>query len=193
MPVTMMLANDRLRVSLVTTHVPLSQAASAVTEGAIRGAFTRTLAHLAGLGIRKPRIGICGINPHVGEAGLLGPEDEKVTKPVAAALAREYEGRAVIDGPLASDTLFAVNDGQPKGKRYDAVLAMYHDQGLIPVKLLDFARTVNITLGLPFVRTSVDHGVAFDLVGKNLADPSSLKAAVVLAAKLAGTKKEKSP
>ncbi|MCC7442232.1 MAG: 4-hydroxythreonine-4-phosphate dehydrogenase PdxA [Bdellovibrionales bacterium] len=183
--VTMMLANERLRVSLVTTHLPLKEVPEAITASAIRGTVMRTLDFLtSGLGVSHPTILVCGLNPHSGESGLLGDEELRVICPAVDDLTRELGNCVEIRGPIPSDTLFAVNDVKPAKHRADAVIAMYHDQGLIPVKLLDFPRTVNLTLGLPFPRTSVDHGVAFDLVGRDVANPSSLEAALAWAARL---------
>src|SRR5213075_1012582 len=125
-----------------------------------------------------PRIALAGLNPHAGEDGLLGSEEtEMLTPAVRDACARGI----TIDGPFPGDTIF----GRATRGEFDVVIACYHDQGLIPVKLLAFGRAVNVTLGLPIVRTSVDHGTAFDIAGKGIADPSSMIAAVLLAAKLA--------
>jgi 4-hydroxythreonine-4-phosphate dehydrogenase len=178
-PNTMMLANDRLRVSLVTTHLALGRVPAALTRAGIRRATLQTYEALrAYWRIRRPRIAICALNPHAGENGLMGREEIELVTPEAAFLRRKLAGRAQILGPLPADTLFTQLGA------YDAVVAMYHDQGLIPVKLLDFPRTVNVTLGLPIVRTSVDHGVAFDLVGKGTADPTSLESALDLAIRI---------
>jgi 4-hydroxythreonine-4-phosphate dehydrogenase len=173
---TMMLANDQLRVSLVTTHLSLARVPAAITRAGIRRATLQTFEALRDhWRVPRPRIAICALNPHAGEAGLMGREEIEIIAPEVRALQRRLGARATLTGPLPADTLFT------QKKRYDAVIAMYHDQGLIPVKLLDFPRTVNVTLGLPIVRTSVDHGVAFDLVGKNQADPTSLRCALELA------------
>jgi 4-hydroxythreonine-4-phosphate dehydrogenase len=125
-------------------------------------------------------LALAGLNPHAGEDGLLGSEDDDVLRPaVAAARARGIN----IDGPFPGDTVFV----RASRGEFDAVIACYHDQGLIPVKLLAFGESVNVTLGLPIIRTSVDHGTAFDIAGKNVADPSSMIAAVLLAARLASS------
>jgi 4-hydroxythreonine-4-phosphate dehydrogenase len=178
--VTMMLANDQLRVTLVTVHVALRQVPDALTREKLRRAIVHTADHLRDWwGIRRPRIAIAALNPHAGESGLFGDEEIRVIEPELVEL-RSRLKHVTLHGPLPADTLFAKHIGAPR-KLYDAVVCMYHDQGLIPVKLLDFQRTVNITLGLPIVRTSVDHGVAFDIAGKGIADPSSLQAALDLA------------
>lgn len=190
--VTMMLANPKLRISLVTTHLALRQVPDAVTRGRIRRATLHTVDWLRRhWGIARPRIAIAALNPHAGERGLFGREEIEVISPEISHLRRKLRGQAVIDGPLPSDTLFAVQAtaGLARAKRYDAVICMYHDQGLIAVKQLDFANTVNVTLGLPLVRTSVDHGVAFDIAGSGRADPSSLEAAIEMAARITGSKK----
>jgi len=182
--VTMMLANDELRVSLVTTHLALKDVSRALTRGKIRRAVTQTSEALRRWwGIRSPRIAIAGLNPHAGESGLFGREELRVITPETRSLSRrKVLGR--ITGPVAADTLFAKHRLARPRDRYDAVVCMYDDQGLIPVKLLDFQNSVNVTLGLPIVRTSVDHGVGFDIAGKGVADPSSLRAAIALADRL---------
>jgi 4-hydroxythreonine-4-phosphate dehydrogenase len=173
----MLLVNDRLRVVHVTTHCSLRQACLVTTP---RILTTLTLGHAAmrRLGIQQPRLAVCGLNPHAGENGLFGSEDREIILPaVEAARAQGID----CAGPFAADTLFlkAVDGG------YDLVTAMYHDQGHIPMKLLDFAQTVNVSLGLPILRTSVDHGTAFDIVGQNRADAKSMKAALRLAVTMA--------
>jgi 4-hydroxythreonine-4-phosphate dehydrogenase len=137
-----------------------------------------TARELPRFGIRKPRLALAGLNPHAGEEGLLGVEETNVLVPAV----EETRRRGIaIDGPFPGDTIF----GRATRGEFDAVIACYHDQGLIPVKLLAFGRAVNVTLGLPIVRTSVDHGTAFDIAGKGIADPSSMVEAVLLAARLA--------
>lgn len=174
MPV-MLLVSGRLRVALATTHLPLARVATALTRERVERTAT-ILAHdlHQRFGLAHPRIAVCGLNPHAGEQGHLGGQEQAVIEPAIAALTAR--GLAV-DGPLPADTVFA------PGRRdtYDAILAMYHDQGLAPLKALSFGDAVNVTLGLPIVRTSVDHGTAFDLAGSGDADPSSLLAAVELA------------
>jgi 4-hydroxythreonine-4-phosphate dehydrogenase len=171
----MMLANKELRVLLVSIHVPLSEAVRLVTvENELRAI---RLAHRAGLqfGIVRPRIGVAGLNPHAGEGGMFGTEDDAIIAP-AVAVARQ-EGIAVL-GPLSGDTVFM----RARQGEFDVVVAQYHDQGLIPVKYLGLDEGVNITVGLPFVRTSVDHGTAFEIAGKGIASAASLRAAVEQAA-----------
>ncbi|MGK5088459.1 4-hydroxythreonine-4-phosphate dehydrogenase PdxA [Bdellovibrionota bacterium FG-2] len=180
--VTMMLANDQLRVSLVTTHLALNQVSRTLTKKLIQDTILRTANFLSReLRILKPKIAVAALNPHAGEGGVFGDEEQRLIIPALSGL----KGRtpASLTGPLPADTLFALNAASKN--RFDAVICMYHDQGLIPVKLLDFKNTVNITLGLPIIRTSVDHGVGFDIVGRGSADPSSLLAAIKLAVALA--------
>jgi len=174
----MMFVLDELRVILVTTHIPLSQVADTITLG--RVSDTIDLAHEAmlTLGFENPRIAVAWINPHAGEDGLLGDDEQRVVTP-AISLAKG-QGRNV-EGPLPGDTVF---NAAVKG-RYDIVVAMYHDQALAPVKLLGFDRAVNCTVGLPIVRTSPDHGVAYDIAGKNQANPGSMAAAIDLAIAMA--------
>ena len=177
----MLLAAGSLRVALATTHLPLSAVPAAITQTSL----TQTLRVLhAGLqqsfGIAQPRILVTGLNPHAGEGGHLGREEIEVIEPVLQAL--RAEGMA-LEGPLPADTLFT-----PKVlARGDAVLAMFHDQGLPVLKHVGFGHAVNITLGLPIIRTSVDHGVALDLVGTGRADPGSLAAAIEMALTLCQT------
>ncbi len=171
----MMLACPGLRVVPVTIHLPLAEAVATLTTEAIRHAGRVTAAALAAdFGIAAPRLAVAGLNPHAGEAGALGREEIEIIAPAVEAL--RAEGIAITD-PAPADSLFhpAARD------RYDAALCMYHDQALIPVKTIDFARGVNITLGLPFVRTSPDHGTALDIAGQGRADPRSLLAAFAAA------------
>lgn len=187
--VTMMLENSFLRVSLVTTHIPLQEVASRISPDLIETTFKNTLEYLDHYcGIARPKIALAALNPHAGENGLLGNEEKEILRPCIDRLQKKYKN-CVLFGPLPSDTLFALHHLKLKDKHYDAVICLYHDQGLIPVKLLDFHHTVNITLGLPFVRTSVDHGVGFDIAGKGLADPSSFLTALRAAERLAEKKK----
>jgi 4-hydroxythreonine-4-phosphate dehydrogenase len=182
LPVTMMLANAKLRVSLVTTHVALARVPRVLRVPEIVRAASHTIESLVrNHGIARPRVAVCGLNPHAGEGGLFGTEESRVIEPAVRSLRRRYSGRADVVGPLPSDTLFATHLLAAPGRRFDAVVCMYHDQGLIPVKLVDFYGTVNISLGLPIIRTSVDHGVAYDLVGTGRAKPDSLIAALRIA------------
>ena len=174
----MMFHSDALRVVLATVHIPLAQVPAAITRELIEDLIDLTASELPRFGINGPRIGVAGLNPHAGEHGLLGGEDERVLRPAVEACA----SRGInVTGPFPADTIFvrALRDG------FDVVIACYHDQGLIPVKVAAFGKAVNVTLGLPIIRTSVDHGTAFDIVGTGLADPSSMIEAVKLAAKLA--------
>lgn len=178
-PVAMMLATGRLRVVLVTTHYSLRDAISMVTTdrvvqaGRIAGDALRQW-----WGIAAPRLAVCGINPHAGEGGLFGDEDEQVLRPAAAALSAA--------GPLPADTVFV----RALRGEFDAVLAPYHDVGMTAVKVSGFGAGVNVTLGLPFIRTSPDHGTAFDIAGKGVADAGSMRAALELAVQLAGARRE---
>jgi len=172
----MMLTHPRFSVVHVTTHMALRDACNATAARIVR---TIALGHEAmqWLGIQAPRIAVCGLNPHASEHGLFGREEADTIGPAIAAA--RAQGLA-CDGPFAPDTIFL---DASRGK-WDLVVAMYHDQGHIPMKLLDFANTVNVTLGIPIVRTSVDHGTAFDIAGRNVADPTSMKAALRLAARI---------
>ena len=185
--VVMMLLGDTphgpLRVALATTHLPLARVARALTvDGLV--AVMRVLLHdlVHRFGIARPRIAVTGLNPHAGEGGHLGREEIEV---IAPAIARLRDSGHTVDGPLPADTLFVPSLVQ----RYDAVLAMFHDQGLPVLKYATFGHGVNVTLGLPFVRTSVDHGTALDLAGSGRADAGSLRAALRLAAALAAPRR----
>jgi 4-hydroxythreonine-4-phosphate dehydrogenase len=177
LPVRMMLANEELRVILVSIHVSLRQAIEAVTIENVLQTILITHAALCGILGRAPHIAVAGLNPHAGEGGLFGREELEVIAP-AIAMARERGCHAM--GPLAPDTVFmrARRGVEGKEDEFDAVVAMYHDQGLIPVKYLGVDTGVNVTLGLPLIRTSPDHGTAFDIAGKGLADPASLTEAL---------------
>ena len=175
----MMIVGGPLRIMFVTTHVAIKDLPALLTQAKIEKAIR--LAHLALrdlFGIKKPRIGVAALNPHAGEHGLFGDEEARVILP--AARAAQAQGICASD-PMPADTLF----GKAARGDYDAVVALYHDQGLIPLKLVAFGTCVNLTVGLPIIRTSVDHGTAFDIVGKGIADPGSLVEAITLAAKLA--------
>lgn len=171
-PVLMLLANDDLRVALATTHLPLQAVSSALNKKTL--VQTLTLLHNAlqnQFGIANPKIAVLGLNPHAGESGHLGREEIELITPLINELCEQGMN---LDGPLSADTAFTPD----KRKKYDAYLAMYHDQGLPVLKALGFHRSVNITLGLPFIRTSVDHGTALDLAGLGVADASSLQYAI---------------
>lgn len=190
--VTMMLANSKLRVTLVTVHVPLKDVPTVLSPARLEKTVEQTLKALKrDFGVRKPRIQVCGLNPHAGENGVLGREELDWIQPTIHRLKTKWASSATIEGPFPADTLFAKHIDSPKNKRADAIVGLYHDQALIPVKLLDFAHTVNITLGLPILRTSVDHGTAFDIAGKGIADPSSLSAALFEAARMSHLRKKK--
>ncbi len=183
--VVMMLTAPGLRVALVTTHLPLRAVPDALTPGRLRNTLSITDRGLREhYGIPRPRILVCGLNPHAGEDGHLGHEDAEIIAPIVSAL--RTEGLA-IEGPLPADTVFT-----PRYlERADVVVAIYHDQGLPVLKHLGFGRAVNVTLGLPFVRTSVDHGTAFDLAGTGRADPGSLHAAIAEAAAMTGIRRKR--
>ncbi len=174
-PVVMMLASPLLRVVPATIHIPLAQVPAALTPELLDQVIRLTHAGLIrDFGLSTPRIAVAGLNPHAGEGGTMGHEDASVIAPVIARL--QAEGME-LTGPLPADTLF-----HPRARaQYDAAICAYHDQALIPIKTLDFDGGVNVTLGLPFVRTSPDHGTAFDIAGKGLALPESLVAACRLA------------
>jgi 4-hydroxythreonine-4-phosphate dehydrogenase len=168
--VAMMLANTEIRTVLVTAHCSLAEAIRSADFAAQIDAIRFADEGARALGIAAPRIAVAGLNPHAGEGGLFGDEEARIIAPaIAAARASGYD----VSGPWPGDTVFM----QARAGRFDVVVAQYHDQGLIPVKYLGLAHGVNITLGLPFVRTSPDHGTAFDIAGLGLADPSSLETA----------------
>jgi 4-hydroxythreonine-4-phosphate dehydrogenase len=173
--VVMMLACPGLRVVPATIHIPLSEVPAALTEELLENTIRITHAGLIrDFGLSNPRIAVAGLNPHAGEGGAMGWEEERMIRPLVARLARE--GLA-ITGPWPADTMF--HAGARAG--YDAAVCAYHDQALIPIKTIDFDGGVNVTLGLPFVRTSPDHGTAFDIAGKGLANPASTVAAIRMA------------
>jgi len=176
--VVMMLVGGGLRVALATTHLPLAKVSQAITREGLAATLKVIDADLRRrFGIAHPRILVAGLNPHGGESGHLGSEDRDV---IAPAIASARDAGILASGPLPADTLFVPE----RLKDADCVLAMYHDQGLPVLKYASFGRGVNVTLGLPFVRTSVDHGTALDLAGKGLADAGSLREAVRLAIEL---------
>lgn len=180
--VTMMLANHLLRVTLVTTHCSLKNVSDQLSREKIRKTVIQTAESLKQFWkIRIPRIAVLALNPHAGESGLFGKEEIQIIRPEIESLKNTYRQEFILEGPFPADTFFAQHLDTTAENRFDAVVCMYHDQGLIPVKLLDFHKTVNVTLGLPIIRTSVDHGVGFDIAGKGVANPSSLNAAIDLA------------
>jgi len=180
--VAMMFHSEPLRVVLATVHVPLSDVPRVCTRERIEEVVALAAEGLPRFGYALPRLAVAGLNPHAGEHGVIGHEDDEAVAPAVAAC--RLRGIDVV-GPIPADTVFV----RALRNEFDAVVACYHDQGLIPVKVLAFGRAVNVTLGLPIVRTSVDHGTAFDIAGQGVADPSSLIEAVRLAARLAGSRR----
>jgi 4-hydroxythreonine-4-phosphate dehydrogenase len=178
--VAMMFVGGTLRVALLTIHRPLRSVPDAITRAGVERVVRLVHRELPRFGSAGRRIAVCGVNPHAGEGGLFGSEERDVVAPAVAALAAEGLD---VTGPLPADTVFV----RAARGEFDAVVAAYHDQGLVPVKLVAFGRAVNVTLGLPFVRTSVDHGTAFDIAAAGTADPGSLLEAMRLAATLART------
>jgi 4-hydroxythreonine-4-phosphate dehydrogenase len=177
----MMFWSQKLRVVLATVHIPLAQVPAALTKERLLGIIRITAASLPRFGIPEPRIAVAGLNPHAGEDGLLGGEEIATIRPaIDAARAEGID----VHGPLPADTLFV----RAANGEFDVVIACYHDQGLVPVKLLSFGHSVNVTLGLPIIRTSVDHGTAFDIARQGKADPGSMVEAILLAAMLAGAR-----
>jgi 4-hydroxythreonine-4-phosphate dehydrogenase len=178
--VVMMLAAPGLRVALATTHLPLRQVADAITPSRLERTLSITIKELQQrFGIARPRLQILGLNPHAGEQGHLGSEEDEIIGPV---IERCRSQQVFLDGPVPADTAFT----PPRLANCDAVIAMYHDQGLPVLKHFGFGHSVNITLGLPFIRTSVDHGTALDIAGKGQADASSIYHAARMATDLAG-------
>jgi 4-hydroxythreonine-4-phosphate dehydrogenase len=176
--VAMMFHSDVLRVVLATVHIPLSDVPGVLTQDVMSQTIRLAARELPRFGIARPRIGVAGLNPHAGEHGLFGREEIEVIAPAVAGCAADGID---VSGPFPGDTVFV----RATRGDFDLVVACYHDQGLIPVKLLAFGQAVNVTIGLPIIRTSVDHGTAFDIAGKGLADPGSMVAAILLAARLA--------
>ncbi|HWW86970.1 MAG TPA: 4-hydroxythreonine-4-phosphate dehydrogenase PdxA [Vicinamibacterales bacterium] len=175
--VAMMFYSEALRVVLATVHVALADVPKSLTVELLERTIALTARSLPRFGIERPRIAVAGLNPHAGENGLFGREETSIIVPAIEACRSRG---ADVSGPFPADTVFV----RAHRGEFDVVVACYHDQGLIPVKLLAFGQAVNVTLGLPIVRTSVDHGTAFDIAGKGLADPESMIAAVLLAARL---------
>ena len=175
--VAMMFESDALRVVLATVHVALADVPRLVTQASLEATIDLTAAELPRFGVARPRLAVAGLNPHASEHGLFGREEASVIEPaIAACRARGID----VAGPFPADTIFL----RATRGEFDVVIACYHDQGLIPVKLVAFGKAVNVTLGLPIVRTSVDHGTAFDIAGQGRADAGSMIAAVRLAARL---------
>jgi 4-hydroxythreonine-4-phosphate dehydrogenase len=178
----MLLVSDRLRVVHVSTHISLRKACELDAARIVR-TIELGAEVMPWIGYESPRIAVCGLNPHAGEHGLFGDEDEGV---IAPAIAQARAKGIDATGPHAGDTVFL---RAVKG-HHDLVVAMYHDQGHIPMKLLDFDRGINVSIGLPIVRTSVDHGTAFDIAGRNVAEATSMKCAMELAARMARNRRE---
>jgi 4-hydroxythreonine-4-phosphate dehydrogenase len=176
--VAMMFYSQALRVVLATVHVPLAEVPQCLTADLLETTIRLAAAELPRFGFPSPRLALAGLNPHAGEGGLLGKEEVERFSPVVVACRSD---NIDITGPLPADTVFV----KAVRGQFDAVVACYHDQGLIPAKLVAFGETVNVTLGLPIIRTSVDHGTAFDIAGQGVADSSSMIEAVLLAARLA--------
>jgi 4-hydroxythreonine-4-phosphate dehydrogenase len=169
-------------VALATTHVPIKQLAEQVTRARVETAIEQAAQACHDLGLPRARVAVCGLNPHAGEGGELGDEEKLTIGPAVLAMQRQ---QLDVVGPMSADTLFY---RAYKGD-FDAVVAMYHDQGLAPLKMVAFESGVNWTLGLPFIRTSPDHGTAYDIAGRGVADPSSMIAAIRLAKQLAATRR----
>lgn len=181
--VAMLFHADALKVVLATIHIPLADVPRALTRESLEATIDVTARAMPAFGIDAPRIAVAGLNPHAGEHGLFGREEIETIIPVVSACRKRG---LVISGPFPADTLF---NRAARGE-FDVVVACYHDQGLIPVKLLAFGRAVNVTIGLPIIRTSVDHGTAFDIAGRGAADAGSMIAAVRLAARLARARRQ---
>ena len=181
----MMLAGERLRVALVTIHCALSEVSTCLDDEMIYKTITITSQTLQlDFGLLTPLLAVAALNPHAGESGLFGSEEDEIIRP---AIERARAEGCQVEGPFPADTLFH----RAAAGQFDAVVAMYHDQGLIPLKLLHFSDAVNVTLGLPIIRTSVDHGTAYDIAGTGIADASSLKAAIRMAVKMAENRAER--
>jgi len=173
--IAMMLCGGPLKVTTVTRHVPLKKVSSTLTQAKIIEAVRLTDSGLKKyFGIKKPRIGVCALNPHCGEGGTIGREEQDIIIPAIKKIRRFVPG---INGPISGDVIFYM----AYNGKLDAVISMYHDQGLGPLKMVAFEKGVNVTLGLPFIRTSPDHGTAYDIAGKGIADPDSMKEAIKLA------------
>ena len=182
--VAMMFLGSKWKVVLVTTHLPLKEVSKCITRDRILTTIRLTEGGLRRyFGVSQPRLAILGLNPHCGEEGLLGEEEKDAIIP---AIEEAKTLGMKVQGPFPADSFFDISGIHP----YDAVIAMYHDQGLIPIKIFDFKESVNFTLGLPFIRTSVAHGTAYDIAGKGLADPANLIKAITTAAKLSKFKRE---
>jgi 4-hydroxythreonine-4-phosphate dehydrogenase len=182
--VAMMFVGPKWKVVLVTTHLPLHEVAKRITKERVLSIIQLTREGLKKyFGIPQPRVAVLGLNPHAGEGGLLGKEEKENIIP---AIEKARSQGIKVRGPFPADSFFNLS----VSFSFDVVVAMYHDQGLIPIKMFDFERSVNFTLGLPFIRTSVGHGTAYDIAGKGLADPNNLINAILLASNLSKLKKK---
>jgi 4-hydroxythreonine-4-phosphate dehydrogenase len=183
-PVAMMFLGSKWKIVLVTTHLPLKDVSRWITANRILSTIRLTEEGMKRyFGIPHPKIAVLGLNPHCGEGGLLGEEEKREILP---AIAEAKSLRMDVEGPFPGDSFFNLSDRYA----FDAVISMYHDQGLIPIKMSDFKEAVNFTLGLPFIRTSIDHGTAYDIAGKGLADPANLVKAILTAANLSKIKRD---
>ncbi|MBU1006901.1 MAG: 4-hydroxythreonine-4-phosphate dehydrogenase PdxA [Candidatus Omnitrophica bacterium] len=176
--IAMLFCAGAFRVAIVTRHISLKEVPAALTRTVIKDTILLTAEALRKyFNVRVPRIGVCGLNPHCGEDGIMGTEEKSVIAPIV----KKVRSKTLkVEGPLPADVIFYM----ARNDRFDAVISMYHDQGLAPFKMIAFDKGVNVTLGLPFVRTSPDHGTAYDIAGKGVADPSSMKEAIKLAVKM---------
>lgn len=182
--VAMMFIGSKWRIVLVTTHLPIQEVSKHITKDRILTILRLTRDGLKRyFGVDQPRIAVLGLNPHCGEDGLLGKEEREVILP-AVEEAKRFD--LTVEGPFSADSFFHLSKPHP----FDVVIAMYHDQGLIPIKMLDFQKSVNFTLGLPFIRTSVGHGTAYDIAWKSMADPTNLIHAIATAAQLSKLQRE---
>ncbi|MBI4829105.1 MAG: 4-hydroxythreonine-4-phosphate dehydrogenase PdxA [Nitrospinae bacterium] len=176
-PVAMMLASEKLKVVVATTHIALRDVPRALDARKLTALILLVHRSVTAFGMKSPRIAVCGLNPHASDGGLFGDEERRIIAPAIAAARRRG---VIVSGPHPADTMFTAS----ARAKYDVALAMYHDQGLIPVKALSFGETVNVTLGLPYLRVSVDHGTAFDIAGKGIADARPMIHAVKTAARM---------
>jgi 4-hydroxythreonine-4-phosphate dehydrogenase len=186
--IAMAFLTDRLKVVLATIHISIREVVRILTPGMIFQKLCIILTEFPRLGLPCKRVAVAGLNPHAGESGIMGTEEEDIIVP-AILRARSVFPHSTIDGPLPADTLF----WRAYNGEFDVVLAMYHDQGLAPIKVVGFGESVNVTLGLPFVRTSVDHGTAFEIAGKGTARPDSMDAAIRWALRLCRGKDSQFP
>ena len=180
--------STRMKILLATVHIPLQNVPSALDKDELVRKAEIFIEALDRIGIAHPRLALCALNPHASEEGLFGTEEKTILEPVVETLCRRH-GREVLSGPFPSDTLFR----KVLENQFDGVIALYHDQGLIPLKLVAFESAVNVTLGLPLIRTSPDHGTAFDIAGSGVADSSSMEAAIQWGVRLAFSTEKANP